>query len=61
MQRERGEKTMNVLNNIRTPDIKVEFKTAMRHAVLIAEGGVSAGVAARLSDIYTTNLGNVFS
>lgn len=52
---------MNVLNNIRTPDIKVEFKTAMLHTVLIAGGGVSAGVAARLSDIYTTNLGNFFS
>lgn len=52
---------MNLLNKIRTPNRKIQFSKALLHAVLIAGAGILAGVAAKLLDIYTSNLGNIFS
>ena len=52
---------MNLLNSIRTPDSQVPFLKALFYTILIAGAGVLLGVAAKLLDIYTSNLGNIFS
>ncbi len=52
---------MNLLNNIRTPDRQIPFPKALLHTVLIAGASMLLGVAAKLLDIYTSNLGNIFS
>ncbi len=52
---------MNLLNEIRTPDRQVPFLKALCHTIMIAGAGVLLGVAAKLLDIYTSNLGNIFS
>lgn len=52
---------MNLLNKIRIPNRKTPFPKALFHTVLIAEVGVFLGVIAKLLDIYTSNLGNIFS
>lgn len=52
---------MNLLNYIRTPDRKEPFSKTLSHTVLIAGSGVFLGASAKLLDIYTSNLGNIFS
>lgn len=52
---------MNILNEIRTPNRKTPFSKALLHTVLITGAGALMGIAAKLFDIYTSNLGNVFS
>ena len=52
---------MNLLNSIRTPDRQVPFLKALFYTILIAGAGVLLGVATKLLDIYTSNLGNIFS
>lgn len=52
---------MILLNNIRAPDRQVPFLKALFHTTLIAGAGVFLGMAAKLLDIYTSNLGNIFS
>lgn len=52
---------MNLLNNIRTPDRRMPFQKALFHTMLIAGVGILLGIAAKLLDIYTSNLGHVFS
>lgn len=51
---------MNLLNNIRTPR-HIPFLKALFHTMLIVGVGVLLGVTAKLLDIYTSNLGHVFS
>ena len=52
---------MDFLNQIRLPDKKTSFPKALLHTLLIAGGGILSGAAAKLLDICTANLGNVFS
>lgn len=52
---------MNLLNKIRIPNRKVQFSKVLLHMVLIAVTGILVGMVAKLLDIYTTNLGNIFS
>lgn len=51
----------NTLNRIRTPVRKVQFSKAVLHTVVIAGTGILLGAVAKMLDIYTTNLGNIFS
>lgn len=51
----------NTLNRIRTPIRKVQFSKAVLHTVVIAGTGILLGAVAKMLDIYTTNLGNIFS
>lgn len=52
---------VNFLNNIRAPNKHRLFPKALFHTVLIAAAGVLLGAASKLLDIYTSNLGHVFS
>ena len=52
---------MNLLNKIRTPNRKVQLSKVLLHIMLFAVAGILAGVAAKLLDIHTTNIGNIFS
>ena len=52
---------MNFLDKIRIPNTKVPFSKALLHAVQIAGIGIWLGVVSKLLDIYTSNLGNIFS
>ena len=52
---------MNLLDNIRTSDRQTPFPKALLHTILTAGAGSLLGVAAKLLDIYTSNLGNIFS
>lgn len=52
---------MNLLNDIRTPNRRTPFLKALLHTVLITGAGILLGVAAKLLDIYTSNLGHIFS
>ena len=52
---------MRFFNNIRTPDRRVPFQQAIIHTLLITCTGMILGVGVKFLDIYTTNLGNVFS
>ena len=52
---------MKFLSNIRTPERRVPFQQAIIHTMLIACVGLILGVIVKILDIYTTNLGNVFS
>lgn len=51
----------NPLNKIRTPNRKVQFSKALLHTVVIAGTGILLGAVAKLLDIYTSNLCNIFS
>lgn len=51
----------NLLNKIRTPNRNMSLPKALIHTVLFAVAGVFMGVVAKLLDIYTSNLGNIFS
>ena len=48
-------------NQIRTPNRSTPFEKAFLHTVFVACLGLALGVLAKLLDIYTTNLGNLFS
>lgn len=52
---------INLLNDIRRPNKKTSFANAFVHTLLIFGVGIFWGVAAKFLDIYTTNIGNVFS
>lgn len=52
---------IKMLNKIRAPSAKLPFSKALPNTLLIMLFGVLIGIAAKLFDIYTTNLGNVFS
>ena len=41
--------------------VQISFSKAIRHTVLISCVGLALGVIIKLLDIYTTNLGNIFS
>ena len=47
--------------NIRKPNRKIPFAKALLHTGLIAIAGMMLGVAAKLLDIHTSYLGNLFS
>ncbi len=49
------------LNGIRVPSGKMPFAKALMRTVAAAVFGVLLGAAAKLMDIYTENLGNIFS
>ena len=49
------------LNNIRTPNRKVPLRQAIFHTLLNACLGLFSGATSKLLDIYTSNLGNIFS
>lgn len=51
----------NFLNGIRMPSGKAPLKTVLLRTMLAALFGVLLGAAAKLLDIYTENLGNIFS
>lgn len=48
-------------NNIRKPNKEISISKALLHTGLIAVAGMVLGVAAKLLDIYTSYLGNLFS
>lgn len=52
---------IHVLNKIRTPNRKVQFSKALFHTVIMAGTGILLGVVSKLFDIYTTNIGDIFS
>ena len=52
---------INLLNSIRTPNRQIPFSKALFDTILITGAGVLLGVVAKLLDIYTSNLGNIFS
>lgn len=52
---------MDVLNHIRKPERRTLTAKAMFHTAVILSLGMSSGVIIKLFDIYTANLGNVFS
>ena len=52
---------IKLLDNVRTPDRQVPFLKAVLYTMLIAGAGVLFGVTAKLLDIYTSDLGNIFS
>lgn len=52
---------MELFNKIRTPNRRTPFQKALLHTILIAGAGVLLGVIAKLLDIYTSNLGHIFS
>lgn len=51
----------NFLNGIRMPQGKTPLNEAFVRTMLAAAFGILLGVAAKLLDIYTENLGNIFS
>lgn len=52
---------MTLLNNIRKAEKKVPVSKVLLHTALLFCSGLIIGAAAKLLDIYTTNLGNIFS
>lgn len=52
---------LKLRNNKRIPYGKLPFTKALFHTGLIATAGLLLGIAAKLLDIHTSNLGNVFS
>ena len=50
-----------LLNNIRKPNKIIPLSKALLHTGLIAVAGMGLGVTAKLLDIYTSTLGNIFS
>lgn len=52
---------IKMLNKIRAPGVKLPLPKALLNTALIAFFGVLIGIASKLFDIYTTNLGNIFS
>lgn len=52
---------MNMLNRIRSPGGKLPRSKALLYSVSVTAFGFLIGTAAKLFDIYTTNLGNIFS
>lgn len=48
-------------NNIRIPHRTTPFTKALFHTGLITAAGLLLGIAAKLLDIHTSNLGNIFS
>uniref|UniRef100_UPI004055DE2F DUF6518 family protein n=1 Tax=Agathobacter sp. TaxID=2021311 RepID=UPI004055DE2F len=50
-----------LLNHIRTPKKKISLMKALFYTVLITGIGLILGIIVKLLDIYTTNLGNIFS
>ncbi len=48
-------------NNIRIPHRETPFIKALFHTGLITTAGLLFGIAAKLLDIHTSNLGNIFS
>lgn len=58
---EKGVERMVLLNGVRKADRQISFSKAICHTVLISCTGLVLGVIIKLLDIYTTNLGNIFS
>lgn len=52
---------MKPLKHMRAPDKKISFQQAVRHTFLLACAGLAFGAGAKFLDIYTMNLGNIFS
>lgn len=52
---------LKLWNNKRIPDRTTPFTKALFHTGLIATAGGLFGISAKLLDIYTSNLGNIFS
>ncbi len=52
---------MELLNRIRKPEKKIPFSKAVLCTFLIVCAGLITGAAIKLFDIYTSNLGNIFS
>ncbi len=52
---------MELLNRIRKPRKKIPFSKAILYTSLILCAGLITGVVIKLLDIFTTNLGNIFS
>lgn len=52
---------MNILDHIRKSGQKIPLSKAVIHTVIITCLGIVIGVLIKLFDIYTTNLGNIFS
>jgi hypothetical protein len=58
---EKGAEKMVLLNGVRKADRLISFSKAIGHTALISCAGLVLGVITKLLDIYTTNLGNIFS
>lgn len=52
---------MTLLDSIRSPIKRISLEKAVLVTFLVLCAGAVAGVGSKLLDIYTTNLGNVFS
>lgn len=52
---------MNLLNHIRKPERKIPFSKAFTHTILLVCFGLIMGIIIKLFDMYTTNLGDIFS
>lgn len=52
---------MDLLDHIRKPKRKTSHTKAMLHTAIIFSLGLVIGIVIKLLDIYTTNLGNIFS
>ena len=50
-----------LLQQIRVPNGQVPLQRMLLHSLGIAAAGLVTGAAIKLLDIYTTNLGNIFS
>lgn len=58
---EKGAEKMVLLNGVRKADKQISFSKSIRHTALISCVGLVLGMIIKLLDIYTTNLGNIFS
>lgn len=52
---------LKLWNNKRIPNRTTPFTKALFHTGLITAAGLLLGIAAKLLDIHTSNLGNIFS
>lgn len=52
---------MDTLNHIRKPERRTSAAKAIFHTAMFLISGLSTGVIIKLFDIYTANLGNIFS
>ncbi len=52
---------MALLQQVRMPQKRVTLQKGIVHSAGIAVAGLIAGAVSKLLDLYTTNLGNIFS